>query len=174
MMANARATYRWKSGAQVRANAEAVGAEIEQLRQRAGGVLEVGELVDAARNPTTELHHCFDWNDASAAEKHREEQARYILRSLVVSIEVSGGAPVVTRAFVAIEDQQESGSRRGYVAVVDAIQRDEWRDQIIGRVVQTLHEARHLMKQYETLVSEFGPAQTHLQEALAELESAAA
>ena len=41
-------TYRWKRGAQVRANAEAVGAEIEQLRQRAGGVLEVGELVDAA------------------------------------------------------------------------------------------------------------------------------
>lgn len=42
------------------------------------------QIVDAARDSNTELHKCFDWNDATAAEKWRKQQARQIMCYLVI------------------------------------------------------------------------------------------
>ena len=46
------------------------------------------DIVDLARNPETELHKCFDWNDETAAEKWRVQTARLIccnLKAVVIS-----------------------------------------------------------------------------------------
>lgn len=40
------------------------------------------EVLEKARNENTELHKCFEWNDAIAGEKYRIQQARTVLRSL--------------------------------------------------------------------------------------------
>ena len=45
------------------------------------------ELLDYAKNPETELHKCFDWNDTTAAEKWRIHQARQVCCSFVVRYE---------------------------------------------------------------------------------------
>ena len=47
------------------------------------------QVLDLARNPKTELHKCFDWDDSSAAEKWRVQQARFICKSFTVVIETS-------------------------------------------------------------------------------------
>ena len=41
------------------------------------------QIVERARDSTTELHKCFDWNDTTAAEKWRIHQARQIVCHLV-------------------------------------------------------------------------------------------
>ena len=44
------------------------------------------EVVDLAKDPNTELHKCFDWNDETAADKWRLHTARNILLSLKVEV----------------------------------------------------------------------------------------
>lgn len=42
------------------------------------------EIVDKARDESTELHSMFEWNDDIAAEKYRETQAHRIVCSLSI------------------------------------------------------------------------------------------
>jgi hypothetical protein len=53
-------------------------------------IMEIGEsatprqIVDRARDESSELHKCFEWNDSIAAEKYRLSQARKIVEVLVI------------------------------------------------------------------------------------------
>ena len=52
-------------------------------------ILSIGEtatpkqILDFARDPGTELHKCFEWDDSIAAEKYRLQQARTVVCHLV-------------------------------------------------------------------------------------------
>lgn len=65
-----------------------VAAEIGEVGRRPEDVLEI------ARNPDTELHKCFEWNDSVAAEKYRLSQARHILTILVYKPEKQDTPPL--------------------------------------------------------------------------------
>lgn len=53
-------------------------------------ILGIGEsatpaqIVDRAKDETSELHKCFDWNDTEAAYKWRIHQARQVVCHLVI------------------------------------------------------------------------------------------
>lgn len=42
------------------------------------------QIVDAAKDETSELHKCFEWRDDVAAQKYRLQQARVIVCNLVI------------------------------------------------------------------------------------------
>ena len=42
------------------------------------------DVVNEARDPETELHKCFEWDNDIAAEKWRKQQARQIFCNLVI------------------------------------------------------------------------------------------
>ena len=62
------------------ANAEKCYEEIQTI----GESVTPKQILDYARNPETELHKCFEWDDSIAAEKYRIEQARMVVRHLVI------------------------------------------------------------------------------------------
>ena len=43
------------------------------------------QIVDAAKDESSELHKCFEWDDSVAAEKYRLTQARTIVCNLVIA-----------------------------------------------------------------------------------------
>lgn len=43
------------------------------------------QIVDKARDPNTELHKCFEWNDSIAAEKYRIRQASAVVHSIKIA-----------------------------------------------------------------------------------------
>ena len=55
-------------------------AEIKSL----GDTVTPEMVVEYARDPETELHKCFEWDDTKAAEAWRKQQARLVCGSLVV------------------------------------------------------------------------------------------
>lgn len=57
----------WKSGCRISADAQKVADEILAIGKSA----TTAQILDKARDEKTELHKCFDWNDAEAAEKWR-------------------------------------------------------------------------------------------------------
>lgn len=52
--------------------------------QDESGYISAKAVVDASRSERAILHPCFEWNDGTAAEKWREQQARVMIKNLVV------------------------------------------------------------------------------------------
>ena len=57
--------------------------------------------MDASREEGSLLHDEFEWDDAVAGEKYREEQARKIIINLAVTV----------------EDREDGGVERAYVSI---------------------------------------------------------
>lgn len=73
-------THTWKMPGIFKADAQKVGEEISAL----GDEVTPQQLVEAAKDESTELHKCFDWDNDVAAEKWRLHQARQIFCFLVI------------------------------------------------------------------------------------------
>ena len=73
-----------KPGFRLKANPQLVGEVCHQLEQ--DGKLTPKDLVNASRDKNAPLHHLFEWRDGVAAEKYREVQAGYIIRSVTIKI----------------------------------------------------------------------------------------
>lgn len=73
--------------------AQRVGEALERLRLEAGGVLAAQDVVACARNSASPLHKFFQWDDRKAAVAHRIEQARELVRAVVVIVP-DGDGPV--------------------------------------------------------------------------------
>lgn len=67
---------------QFKADPEKVWREIQQI----GDQYTPQDVLEYARDPQTELHKCFDWDNTTAAEKWRRQQARWVCNSLVVTV----------------------------------------------------------------------------------------
>ena len=63
-----------------KADANKCANELKQL----GNSITPEQIVDFAKNPDSELHKCFEWNDTIAAQKYRIHQARTVMCELVV------------------------------------------------------------------------------------------
>lgn len=121
--------YKVKSGYHIKQSmAQVVGEECERLESE--GRLTPQALVDASRPEDAPLHCCFEWNDSVAAEKWRQTQAAYIIRSVEVTVDESCEP---TRAFVAtVTDDSREYRAIGYVlrssegrdALLDAARRE--------------------------------------------------
>lgn len=74
---------KWKQGFDFMFN----GADAQKVAEEISAIGETPttqQIVDAGRNPDSELHKCFEWDNDVAAEKYRLTQARYIVRNLVI------------------------------------------------------------------------------------------
>ena len=94
--------YKCKDGARLKTDAQTVGEICEKLERNGG--LTAKRLVDESRPEDAPLHKEFEWDDATAAEAYREEQARYIIRSIVIQPEPTKND--VVRAFFPVAEQK--------------------------------------------------------------------
>lgn len=85
-------------------DAAEVGAHLEFLRQQSKGELTPEDVVQDARNPNSPLHSFFEWDDTAAAEQHRLQQARGLIKA-VVAVYVQPDKPAVrTKMFVHVNE----------------------------------------------------------------------
>jgi hypothetical protein len=130
--------YQWKPGSHVALDAQSVGDELERIRVHQNGRIESEDVVREARDDASPLHPAFDWNDATAAEKYRVEQAKYLIRSIEVVIERSDEEPVPIRAFVSVKRDED----RSYTSTVHALSDPVLRAQIVEQAFKELEAWR--------------------------------
>lgn len=84
--------------------AEITGSELTRIAQRDGGISPLAVL-DESRPDFAPLHSAFEWDDGVAAEEFRQQQARQLIRAVVLvpQPERNETAPVV-RAFVSLHN----------------------------------------------------------------------
>ena len=112
-------------------DAQIVGELCDTLSNTVG--LTPKTLLDASREETAVLHGYFEWRDDIAAEKYREEQAKYIIRSIIVVPEQEE-IPTV-RAFTSI--LVDSGKPE-YKTVNTVVSRPDWREQMLANAKRDL------------------------------------
>lgn len=77
--------------------------ELETLHADTGELTPAG-IVKFARNPKTALHAKFDWNDKSAGQKYRLQQAGELVRSATILIAVREDEPAErVRRFLSVD-----------------------------------------------------------------------
>lgn len=78
------------------------------------GAITPDMVVEAARDPASPLHECFEWDDAAAAQAHRRDQARALLRSIRVNVTTETVRLEVPYYY---RDPSLPGDDQGYVAI---------------------------------------------------------
>ncbi len=90
-----------------------IAAELQRISEQHHGRLTPEAVVNEARDPASDLHNCFEWDDATAADQHRLNQARELIRGVkvtVVTTTVSFPIPGW------VQDPDKSARQQGYVA----------------------------------------------------------
>lgn len=93
--------YEYRVEGLQKAPAQLAGEECERLAATKEG-LTPERLVEASRPTSAPLHEEFEWNDKTAADKYRKQQARCIIDNLYIT--VTGGEQIKTRAFVSLKE----------------------------------------------------------------------
>lgn len=142
-----KSTYELREGFRLPVAGQVVGREVEALKKAGGGMVRPADVVEAARPEAAPLHPCLEWRDEVAAEKFREHQAGYIIRSYYIVEDVAdGGEPERTIANVSV--CFEGDDPPTYVSTARAMSDDEMREQVVAEVVGMLrgvwNRSRHL------------------------------
>lgn len=79
--------YKWAEGTRAPKgiSAQIAGEVCSELSEK--GELTAENLVEVSRPEDAPLHNAFEWDDAEAAEKWREQQARVIISHIVIKSE---------------------------------------------------------------------------------------
>jgi hypothetical protein len=138
--------YRWKPGARVAVDAEVVGQIFERLTEEGAGELTPEAILKEAQPKASPLHGHFEWNDGKAARAYRQEQAKYLVRSLEVQVlEPTNEPQEPMRAFVSVATENEA---RTYMPIQSALSDEGLRLQVLGTALRELKAWR---KRYEEL-----------------------
>ena len=114
-------------------------AELQSL----GDEYTPDQVLDFARDGRTELHKCFDWDDSSAAEKWRKQQARMICQSLTVTVQREESDPIRYRII------QHDNEQKVYRGITYTVRDDEQYARLLRQAKQELSAFR---KRYKSLV----------------------
>ena len=134
--------YKWKSGARAPVSAQVAGEVCEQMSAK--GKLTPKALVDASRPEDAPLHKAFEWDDQKAAERYRESQAAYIIRSIEVKRE---DATEPVRAFFSVP--KEGGTSYQYHSIDTILRSTDSRESLLEAAKRELEA---FTRKYDQLV----------------------
>ena len=131
-------TY-WKVGI-FKADAKRCAEEILSLDE-----IEPETVLDKARDPNTELHKCFEWNDSKAAEEYRKIQAGQVIRYLVIKSKTEDKGETQYRLL------HKTEAKEPYKPITFIVQHE---DEYAKMVQRAWNELEVFKKKYQSL-SEF-------------------
>lgn len=103
----------------------------------ANGELTAPMVLDSARPDNAPLHPYFEWDDATAAEEYRLEQARSLIRRVTFVVEPQGETPAhVVREFQVVTSTDGGQPRKVYRRVTDLTA--EEREEVLDRMRRSI------------------------------------
>ena len=149
--------YAWAAGARLTADPDAVGRELERIRQE-NGKITPESVVRAARAKRSPLHPIiYDGTTAEEAlREYRLQRAKYVLRS--IEIVVSETQTVLVRGFQLVEINGE----REYVPAPEVRDDLTMREQVRARLLRELISLKSRLKAW----NEFAPVLAAIEDVL--------
>lgn len=130
-------------------DAAVIGPELEKLA--AAGCSSRRDIVAYARPDGSPLHGYFEWDDAAAAERYREEQAGHLVRSVKVTVREDDGTTREMRAFYPVR-AADSGEeeQRQYVSIKTVLAERDLVTQVIHDAWRQLSMWRARYRDYDS------------------------
>jgi hypothetical protein len=128
------------SGVLANSEAELVGRELVRIEKKHGAILPE-KVVDEARPDQAKLHPYFTWDDEKAAELYRRDEARGLIRSVVIiRPDTEDEEPEPIRAFVNVHSKEDEKSFEGkaYISIGRAMNDDSYKQQVVEKAYQEL------------------------------------
>lgn len=104
--------------AAAKADPQVIGEALAVVAEQQGGRLTPKMVVDAARSSNNPLHRHFEWDDATAADAYRMDQARNLIR--IVRVDEPDADEPQPRAFLSVSDDSGIAYRS-----LDAVRKSE-------------------------------------------------
>lgn len=145
-----RPVYSFRDGSRVKGvEAESVGAELERIHREYGEVTPP-VVVEQARDPENPMHAAFNWDDAAAAHEHRLQQARTLIRAVVVRYEPDREPePYLVHVTYSDPDGKERGAYKPVEVVVrDADLYESAREELAAKLAGSKRAFRELQAAY--------------------------
>jgi hypothetical protein len=130
--------YQWRPGLSQPVEAQIAGEHLERIRIRNNGYLSPRAIVDDAKSEESPLHPAFEWDDTVAAQRHREQQARTIIGSIIAVIPERSKETAPVRAFVSITKE----GQKSYTSIAQAMSDEELRAQVVAQAWRELQSWR--------------------------------
>ena len=136
--------YQWKeSFCHKMADVEKVKEELDSI-----DVITPENIVKSAEDNSLEIHKCFTWDNETAGEKWRMQEARQLISSIVIITEKED-EEIKYRAFesVVIDDQKQ------YKQIEKVLSDEELYSQIMADITHSINELRKKVSAYKYLSS---------------------
>lgn len=144
----------WSHGSRWDLDAHMVHGVFEKIRKSHDGHLKPEDIVSEATSKRSKLHKAFNWDDADAANEFRKDQARSMIRSLVVYRREAPKEPMrlyeVTR-----EPTKDDPVRQVYATIEDICADPEKRAELFQTVLNDLVRCRRKYAQLREFASVF-------------------
>lgn len=144
-------TYKAKVGARISdEDAERIGQYLEKKVINGDRGVSAEEFVGAARPESSPLHGDLEWDDSVAGHQYRLQQAREILRSIMV-VHVNGETSQPTRAFHRVVVADDATSRSAYVPASVVWEKQDYAAQVLEKARRELRNWSRRYREYEEL-----------------------
>lgn len=134
--------------------AQRYGERIAALEEEFGGV-GTFTVVQDAKKEDSPLHDWFEWDDEIAANEYRTEQARYLLRHIVVSVKKPDGNEEEVRAFHSVTAKVEGPTVNSvgtnFVTIQSVLSDEEWSKEVVQNALKELERWRKKYGIYKEL-----------------------
>lgn len=123
------------------------GEYMQKLRKQKGEITPQ-ILVKSSKNKKAILHNCFEWNDTIAAEQHRIDQARYILRMIIITVEPK--EPLESYQIRAYIPPKEIGqpSNTSYIYIGEVLKTHDYSAAYAKQLLNRLKETTQIIKNF--------------------------
>lgn len=143
--------YSFVPGWQPPIDPQVAGETLQEIAKR-DGLIKPQTVVDESRPRKAPLHSYFEWNDATAAEQYRLDQASKLIRCVRVVSEAPGETELTLhRPYIHIDSVAESG----YYPTAVVMSNVQLRQQAIAEAVAFLVRAKEKLKEYRELEREY-------------------
>lgn len=136
--------FSWSTTSFKDVDAQLIGEELE-IVERNSSVSPKTIVEYAERNPNSELHKCFEWDNDEAAKKYRLYQANLIVCS--IAVEIKEEPKKVQRVYVNIKDKDTE--ERTFKNISEVLKNDEEYQQLIDKANADL---KRCSEKYENLL----------------------
>jgi hypothetical protein len=119
--------FEWKSGYRAAVSAEIAGTRLAELAEQNGGDITPPLVVEDARPEGAVLHDAFEWDDTTAGEQWRLEQARALVRNVIVVHVEEDGRERPCRGYLNVDMPDEG---RCYVSTARIVEEPALLEQV--------------------------------------------
>jgi hypothetical protein len=125
--------------------------EIIAIQKEQGLTAET--LLDEAKKKSSPLHEFFDWDDSSAGEKWRLQQARVLINEVKIIVDSKEMYAFENVRVVVSEAKQDikEESTREYKPIVEILSKEEYRNQVIQQALENISYWKEKYSEYSEL-----------------------